>query len=271
MSSIEILCATMHQTDFSKIKSMNIHSDVIFANQADCNSFDELRFDDCIAKMITTQTRGVGLNRNIALLASTNDILLFADDDIFYYNDLDSHVLDAFNSFPEADVIVFGFDFSKNGVVYKTRCPKKGKLHFYESLKFGTVSLAIRRNSLLRANISFTQMFGGGCPYSHGEDSDFIIQCYKKKLNIFAFDYVLGCTTKDSSTCFFGYDEKYFYDTGALARHSFGIFSYAYLFYMAFRIKKDCSLSLKQKFLWLKYGYDNFKNGKSYSDFILGK
>ena len=31
MATFEILCVTMHQNDFSKIKEMNIHSDVVFA------------------------------------------------------------------------------------------------------------------------------------------------------------------------------------------------------------------------------------------------
>lgn len=33
MSKFELLCVTMHQKDFSKIQEMNIHSDVVFANQ----------------------------------------------------------------------------------------------------------------------------------------------------------------------------------------------------------------------------------------------
>ncbi len=34
MLSFEVLCVTMNQNDFSKIKEMNINSDVVFANQA---------------------------------------------------------------------------------------------------------------------------------------------------------------------------------------------------------------------------------------------
>jgi hypothetical protein len=30
MQNFETLCVTIHQTDFSKIRSMNIHSNVIF-------------------------------------------------------------------------------------------------------------------------------------------------------------------------------------------------------------------------------------------------
>ena len=68
MGKFEVLCVTMHQNDFSKIKEMNINVDVVFANQCDHTSYEELKFDDYTAKMISTQTRGVGINRNCMLV-----------------------------------------------------------------------------------------------------------------------------------------------------------------------------------------------------------
>ena len=84
--NLETLVATMHQTDFSLVDKMNIQSDVVFANQCDRNGIEVVNKDGITAKMISTDTRGVGLNRNIALLMSSADILLFSDDD-FTYND----------------------------------------------------------------------------------------------------------------------------------------------------------------------------------------
>lgn len=80
MSKFEILCVTMHQKDFSKLEEMNIHSDIVYANQCDCTSYEELEFDGHIAKMISTETRGVGKNRNIALMYASADVcsLLFS-------------------------------------------------------------------------------------------------------------------------------------------------------------------------------------------------
>ena len=52
MSRFEVLCVTMHQKDFSKIEQMNIHSDVVFANQADDTRYDEYEFKGKKAKMI---------------------------------------------------------------------------------------------------------------------------------------------------------------------------------------------------------------------------
>ena len=103
MAKFEILCVTMHQTDFSKIGEMNIHSDVVFANQADRNDYAETTFDGHRARMVTTTQRGVGRNRNLALLYAEGDYLLFADDDMVYADDCPEQVVRAFEELPEAD------------------------------------------------------------------------------------------------------------------------------------------------------------------------
>ena len=107
MSKFQILCVTMHQKDFSKINEMNIHSDVIFANQADSTGKDVLEFDGHTATMITTETRGVGVNRNIALMYADADICLFADDDVTYVDDMERMVVSEFEAHPDADVMIF--------------------------------------------------------------------------------------------------------------------------------------------------------------------
>ena len=76
MPRFEIACVTMHQKDFSKIQEMNIHSDVIFANQCDRTAYEEIAFEGHTARMISTETRGVGNNRNLALTYAKGDILL---------------------------------------------------------------------------------------------------------------------------------------------------------------------------------------------------
>ena len=97
MSTFQILCVTMNQNDFSKIKQMNIHSNVIFANQTNINKIDYLTFENHIATMISTNTKGVGVNRNIALMYADSDICLLADDDIRYYDNLEKKVIESEN------------------------------------------------------------------------------------------------------------------------------------------------------------------------------
>jgi hypothetical protein len=75
---LQILVVSMHQSDFSLVDKMNMRTNVIIANQTSFDGVEEKKYDFGTVKMISSQTRGVGLNRNIALLASETDILLFA-------------------------------------------------------------------------------------------------------------------------------------------------------------------------------------------------
>ena len=211
---VEVLVATMHQTDFSKIEEMNIQSDVVFANQADGQAYSESTFSYGKARMITTDQRGVGRNRNLALLYAKGDILLFSDDDMVYEDGYATSIRQAFEQLPQADVIVFETNFEKQGKIYFRRKHKTARLPYRKSMKYGTYAIAVRKESIEMANIWFHTQFGGGCKYSSGEDSLFLVDCYRKNLNVYSYSYCLGRCKKDSSTWFEGYTEKYFRDKG---------------------------------------------------------
>lgn len=266
--NIEVLCATMHQNDFSNYYAMNIHDcDVIFANQSDEFSYQEMTVGANSVKMLTTTTRGVGKNRNLALVMASSEILLLADDDLTYDPDMPQMVSAGFQCFPDADMIVFGTKYMKNGNVYKCRKPKSKRLSFFKALRYGTCALAVRRSSILKHNLRFTELFGGGCQYSYGEDTDFIVQCFRKHLRIYSYSEVIATTSKDSSTCFSGYGEKYFFDKGALARHSLRFIAVPYMVHMARKdLKSDLRFWEKIKFLWS--GYRSFPDLISYSEWL---
>ena len=61
--------------------------------------------------MITTNTKGVGKNRNICLIFADAEYILFADDDVKYDDGVMEAVLKAFSDIPKADVIAFGISY----------------------------------------------------------------------------------------------------------------------------------------------------------------
>lgn len=219
---LEVLCVTMYQHGFEKLQQMNLSSDVVFANQADDTGYAEMSFGAYTARMITTQTRGVGRNRNLALNYAQGDILLFADDDIRYADDYRDAVLNAYAARPDADMIVFSMDITENGrVIRQVTAPEK-RLHLWNALRYGTYVISIRRTSFERANLWFSLQFGGGTEHGHGEDSLFLADAFRKKLKVYGSRYCLGTCAKDQSTCFHGYDARYFYDFGYLYHSLFG-------------------------------------------------
>lgn len=266
MKDLQILVATMKQTDFSLFKKMNIKTNAIIANQHDTDSVINQTTEHGEIKMITTATRGVGLNRNIALMASDAEILLFADDDIVYYDGTLDGVKQAFKQLPDADVIIFSLDFTKKGVVFEERHLPIKRRNIFNGLRFGACALAIRRDAVIKANITFNQLFGGGCIYGSGEDSLFIIECLKKGLHIYTHPYVLGACAKDSSSWFSGFNEKYFFDKGAFLSAAFPKAKLLFILALAVKLKKrkKTELTLYQMVSNMYKGAEAFNKLKKY-------
>ena len=262
--TLEVLVATTGQTDKSLIKKMNLRCDAVIANQADINDICVETTDNKRIKTITTTTRGVGINRNIAILASDADILLFADDDVKYNDDYVENVLKAFIENPNAEMMIFGMNLTRNGKVYKTIKNKTSKAKIYQALKYGTYVLAIKKDSLLKANVFFSELFGGGTKYSCGEDSLFIVDCFRKKLAVYTHAYILGECSKDTSSWFEGYNEKFFFDKGAWIACAFPRTKNIVKFYYVFRFCKRTELSLKDSNSCISKGKKAFTKGGIY-------
>ena len=230
----------MHQSDFSLINEMNIKSDAVFANQCDRTAYEELNFDGHTAKMISTKTRGVGKNRNLALIYASADICLFADDDVVYNDGYEKTVCRFYEEHPDADVVVFNFTVSRNGsdpapIVGKTM-KLKGK-----RLSYGTYAISVRRSSIDWHNIKFHHSFGGGATYSCGEDTCFLNDCFKKKLTVYVCAETIGVVDHKESTWFNGFTDKYFIDKGVLFYKLVKGLAVHAAFYHCFKHRKEYS------------------------------
>ena len=104
---IQVLVAAMNQTDFSLIKKMNIKTDAIVGNQCDRNLIEKIDIGEQSVLYLNFAERGVGLNRNNALMRADGDICLFADDDMIYTDDYVEIIERAYKEIPDADVIIF--------------------------------------------------------------------------------------------------------------------------------------------------------------------
>lgn len=212
--NIQVLIATMNQNDYSLLEKMNIQSDAIVANQCDKNEIEEVIYKGNRIKFLSFAEKGVGLNRNNALMRATAEICLIADDDIIYCDNYVKIVEKKFKENPDADVIIFNlYEKPQKRFVIK----RKFKVHFFNFMKFGAPRIAFRTNSIKKYGISFNLLFGGGTHFSAGEDTLFLYECLKKGLKIIAVPDFIGTLTESrTSTWFKGYTDKYFIDRGAL-------------------------------------------------------
>ena len=213
---VQVLVAAMNQTDHSLLKKMNIQSSVIVGNQCDYNSVEAFKYEGHDALYLNFCERGVGLNRNNALMRATGDVCLFADDDMVYVDDYVKIVEDCFHKYQDADVIVFNL-YEKNITRYVNK--KACRVGYFNYLRYGTARVAVRLKSVKENGIYFNQCFGGGTEHRHGEDNLFLTDCLKSGLKIYAVPITIASLTEErESTWNNGYDDKYFVDQGALYR-----------------------------------------------------
>lgn len=259
MMRLSVLCTTTDQKDLSKFKTMNIRSDVIFANQCGRNETVTTSLDGHKVTLISTKTRGVGLNRNLALTAADSEIVLFADDDMTYYDGYAEAVVRAFDEMPKADLLVFSVDYVKNGQIIKKRRNPVKRLRFWNSLKHGACVLAARRSALMRARVCFSHLFGGGCIYGSGEDSLFLLDCLRSGLRLYSHSFVLGACSKDSSSWFTGYHEKYFYDKGAWIAAAFPRTGALLRLYFSYQYRRLTDISMRQMRRLMRRGEKGYR------------
>ncbi len=261
MLSFEILCVTMKQKDFSKIEEMNIHSNVVFANQSDVTSYKEFDNNGKYAKMITTNTRGVGKNRNIAFMYSDADICLLADDDMYYYDGLEEKVVGEFESHPDADIIIFNVDTDSKTrkQIHYNKTKKVGRI---SRMPWGGVRIAFRSNAVKKSNIWFTTLFGGGCLFPSGEDSMWLNDAKRKGFTFYVSDKTIGKINFDESSWFKGYDEKFFCGKGAYYQCVHPKTFWMWAFYFSLRTSNLCDLTFNEKMSYLDKGKQWFTNVK---------
>ncbi|MBZ9689215.1 glycosyltransferase family 2 protein [Clostridium estertheticum] len=259
---VEVLCATMHQTDLSKYKEMNIQTDAIFSNQADRHEYNEENINNYNVKMITTRSRGVGKNRNIGLLYSSADILMFSDDDMIYMDGYEEGVAEAFRRLPDADMIIFHCLTNSNRGTPNIN--KITKVRLWNFMRYGTFSFVIKKEAILKYNLNFSQLFGGGCRYCAGEDNLFLRDALKKNLKVYSHPFTIASVNHGASTWFEGFNEKYFYDNGAWLQTAFPILKHLLVWYFILKFANRTDLGKIETYKLQYAGMKAFKKGLSY-------
>ena len=205
--NLEVMLSVMNlkKEDLDK---MNITSDCTVINQCGKDGFEKYKNFN----IYSYNELGAANSRNRGLEHITGDVVLICDDDVIYNKDYEKNVIEEFEKNPKADIIVFNMEnpYRKKRVNKKTK-----RLHIYNSLNYAAYNVAFRREKV--GNIKMNTSFGPGAKYkSGGDDTLFIVDCLKQKLKIYSSPKFLGKISSNESTWFKGYNEKYFFDKGAL-------------------------------------------------------
>lgn len=241
---LQVLISCMHEKDHSIVERTNIQTDVLVVNQCDDERTEEFTFINkkglvCKALFINTKERGLSRSRNMALRNAVNaDICLICDDDEVLDDDYEDTILKAFAN-PNIQIDVASFALKRDdGKGNVSNCEQK--MGVKEICKLSSVHLAYKRKSILDAGISFDEKMGSGSGNGGGEDTKFMMDCRRKKLNMRYFPKRIGLILPSESQWFEGWNKKLLIDSGWCDRRTFGFFlGYAHILLAVLRHRKE--------------------------------
>lgn len=251
---VQVLVAAVDNDVTTLPSKMNIKTDAVIVNQ--CGKYDYQEFSLPFGRVqcFSMKERGVGLNRNTALVHADADICLFSDEDIVYAEGFQDAVREAYAKYPYADMLLFNIKVAPSRRTYWNEQVKR--IRWYNYGRYAAYSISAKLDSLRRANVYFSLLFGGGAKYSNGEDSLFLRDCLRAGLKIYAVPVCLGEEVERESTWFHGYTEKFFMDRGVLYHYLYG--KSAWILALRFLLKNKgemcVEIPFKKAYMLMKEG-----------------
>lgn len=256
----QTLIVTVDGDARSLAKTANVQTDTLIGNQCRHVGREEFDHSGCRVICLCSDEKGAGKNRNLLLKNGTADYFILADDDMTFVEGYPGIVQRFLEETKDADVLVFNL-MEKHPRRFVNTKVKRIRRHDYA--KYGAARFVLKRSSIAERGISFSELFGGSV-YGSGEDTIFLRDCIKKGLKVYAVPAALAEIDNESeSTWFKGYNEKFFYDKGALyaCLHPFGwrLFAGRFILKCANRIKGKITVFEAAESM-LRGGRDYLKN-----------
>lgn len=260
---VQVLASVMNEEAEPLIRRMRLASDAVIINQCDRLGFEEIEYQGNRIKFYSFPDRGVGRSRNEAIMRADGDICLFADADLVYEPGYADAIAEEFDRNHDADMILFNVTIAEKRKTY--HITERKKIHWYNCGRYGAVSFAVRRDSLLSSGVTFSLLFGGGAKYSNGEDSLFLKEFMDKGYSVYSAPVTIAREAEGESTWFAGYNEKFFRDRGVLYRYLYGRLDriMAMRFLLAHRDKLCAEVPFPQAYRWMRDAAKRAEDSKS--------
>ena len=251
---VQLLVSAVERDAAELARKMHINGDAVIVNQCDRYGYEEMAKEGYRIQVFSMQERGVGLSRNTALLHASADICAFADDDIVLEEDYQERISRAYEQLPDADMILFNVRVAPARRTYWNE--DIHRVGYWNYGRYPTFSITARREALLRGNVHFSLLFGGGARYSNGEDSMFLRDSLKAGLKIYAHTSCIGEEKERPSTWFEGYNRKYFRDRGVLYHYLYGRAALPLSLRFLWKKRQEMcrEVSRRQAYRWMKDG-----------------
>ena len=251
---VQLLVAAVEQNADLLAERMHICSDAVIVNQCGRYGYEEFEREGHRIQVFSMAERGVGLSRNTALLHADTDLCVFSDEDVVLHKDYQERIRRIYEELPDADMILVNVKVAPARRTYWN--DDIDRINYRTYGRYTAFSLTARHESLLRANVHYSLLFGGGARYSNGEDSLFLRDCLKAGLRIYSHTVCIGEEKERESTWFTGYHEKFFRDRGVLYHYLYGRLALplSFRFLWVHRQEMCRQIPLRKAFGWMKDG-----------------
>jgi hypothetical protein len=195
-------------------------------------------------KFLSFNERGLSKSRNRAILESSAEIGLIADDDLKYCKNFEEKIQSAFEKYPDADIITFKI-VTPEGQPYKSYSDSPFKHSRSSVYKVSSVEIALKLRSIKSVGLKFDERFGLGAVYKSGEETIFLNDALDAGLNIYFIPENIVIHPIESSGKVL--DQNFFFSKGALVKrlYSKSIYLLLGIIFLAKQIgKKQNTLTL---------------------------
>lgn len=178
--------------------------------------------DSSLCRFIFSDAFGLCKSRNLALAEASGDICIFCDDDCRYPKDSAEKIANAFNLFPNWDIITFQCNNLDKGIPLK-KYPAKATLHNQISLlKVNSITIAIRRRIYEQQGELFDNSIGLGTSIISGAENIMLFELMRKGYRLGYFPEVIVSHPDDSSRRSFSNMDKLLFAQGYTYARIFG-------------------------------------------------
>lgn len=215
---LEVLMSCMHQTDDKLVQKSQLTGDVVVINQCDREQYAEYPTRDGRARIFSTKDRGLTRSRNMAIGKAQADVCLLCDDDEVFVPDYEKAILSAYESLPQADVIIF--KMVNRAPSFRDRVKR---LRFPQTIRVSSWQISFRRERLLASGVKFDELMGAGTGNGAEEEQKFLLECERAGLAIYYVPVPIATVAQEESTWFDGFTEPFFENRGASTRYIMGV------------------------------------------------
>ena len=147
ITDIEILISTKNRDSLDFLMDMFpfkhfSNFNLLIINQSESeilvSEYDSVR-------VINSNERGLSKSRNLALDNAIGKILVIADDDIVYQEGFTSKIMNAYNKFPQATVIIFSVINSNRDLIKKYPSSSKVNLNIFDILNVSSIEMTLNK------------------------------------------------------------------------------------------------------------------------------